>query len=65
MSDKIQRVCCWIGDDEGCRQPTILGKSYCETHYERVYDKFLPETANYLINKEINAHRTLVKYKQR
>lgn len=67
MSDNIElkRVCCWIGNGEGCRQPTIFSKSYCETHYERVYEKFLPETATYLIDKEVNADRTLVKYKEK
>lgn len=68
-SKNIQRVCCWIGYGEGCRQPTILGKSYCETHYNRIYETFLPETAEYIIDKEIDkeidANRTMVKFKEK
>lgn len=47
------RVCCWIGDDEGCREPAIVGKSYCETHYDRVYLTMPEEMANFLIEKEL------------
>ena len=57
-----QIVCLWLGDGEGCRHPTIYGKAYCETHYDRVYNTYLPEMADYIINKELNEDRALVKY---
>jgi hypothetical protein len=53
------QVCKWVGDGEGCRHPTIYGKAYCEQHHERMYDTYLPEMADYVLNKELNANRTL------
>lgn len=47
-------VCQWIGDGEHCRHPTMLGKSYCEKHHERMYLTLLPEMADYLIEKELS-----------
>ena len=47
------RVCTWVGHEtEGCRCPTIYGKSYCETHYARVYTVFLPEMAEYILESD-------------
>ncbi len=46
-------VCTWIGDGEGCRHPVMVGKSYCETHHDRVYLVMYPEMADYIINKEL------------
>lgn len=47
-------VCVWHGEGEGCRQPSLLGKSYCETHHARVYITLYPEMANYIIDKELD-----------
>jgi len=58
-------VCSWVGEGEGCRCPTLYGKAYCEDHYNRVYETFLPEMADYIINKELNANRTLAQYKSK
>lgn len=49
----ISEVCKWIGEGEGCRHPTIYGKSYCEQHHDRVYLVVLPEMADYILNKEL------------
>jgi len=51
--EKQTVVCQWIGDGEHCRQPTMLGKSYCEDHHSRIYLTILPEMADYIINKEL------------
>ena len=56
-------VCRWVGEGEGCRHPTIYGKAYCEKHHIRMYDTYLPEMADYVLNKELNANRTLAKRK--
>jgi hypothetical protein len=55
MDDKKSFICTWIGDGEGCRHPTMFGKSYCEVHHDRMYTTFLPEMANYIIEKELNS----------
>ena len=47
-------VCQWIGDGEKCRHPAMYGKSYCETHHERVYLTMPPEMADYIIEKELS-----------
>lgn len=46
-------ICSWIGDNEGCKCIVVYGKSYCERHYERMYTSFLPEMADYVIEKEL------------
>ena len=46
-------VCTWIGHGEGCRQPTLLGKSYCENHNAIVYNTLLPKTAYKIIELEL------------
>jgi hypothetical protein len=48
-------ICAWIGEGEQCRHPTIFGKSYCETHHERVYLTLFPEMATYIIEQELNS----------
>jgi len=53
--EKQSHVCAWKGDGEGCRHPTMYGKSYCETHHDRIYLKLLPEMANYIIEKELRS----------
>lgn len=50
-----ERQCEWIGTGEGCEQPTIQGKAYCEKHYDRMYLSLLPEMATYIIEKELNS----------
>ena len=57
----LMQVCKWVGEGEGCRHPTIFGKAYCENHYERMYESYLPEMADYIINKELNENRSLAK----
>jgi len=32
-------TCAWIGQGEGCALECLPGKSYCEHHYEQVYQK--------------------------
>jgi hypothetical protein len=47
-------ICQWIGEGEKCRHPSIFGKSYCETHHDRIYLTMPPEMATYIIDKEVN-----------
>jgi hypothetical protein len=56
MESEKKTICVWIGDGEGCRQPTIYGKSYCEKHHDRIYLTLLPEMANYILDKEVNSY---------
>lgn len=65
MQEQKIQICSWVGDGEGCRHPTIYGKSYCERHHDRMYTTFLPEMADYVIEKELNANRTLAKLEKR
>ena len=51
--EEINKICRWIGDGEGCREPTIYRKSYCERHHDRVYLEMPPEMADYIIDKEL------------
>lgn len=53
----LLNVCAWIGDKEGCRHPTVYGKSYCETHYDRMYITLFSEMADYIIEKELTLNR--------
>lgn len=53
MYENDSKVCVWHGDGEGCRQPAMLGKSYCEEHHARVYLTLYPEMANYIIDREL------------
>lgn len=53
MIEIKKQTCTWIGDGECCQHIAIIGKAYCEKHYERVYTTFLPEMAQYIIDKEI------------
>lgn len=50
-------MCAWIGDKEGCRHPTIYGKSYCETHHDRMYLTLFSEMADYIIEKELTLNK--------
>ncbi len=59
MNNAQINVCKWIGESEGCRCPTIWGKAYCETHYDRMYLSLFPQMADYIIDKELNANWTL------
>lgn len=51
--EEVNIMCRWIGDGEGCRHPAMYGKSYCETHHDRVYLVMFPEMADYILNKEL------------
>jgi hypothetical protein len=51
--EDVNKVCRWIGEGEGCRHPTIYGKSYCEKHHDRMYLVVLPEMADYILNQEL------------
>lgn len=62
---QIIKVCLWVGEGEGCRHPTVFGKAYCETHHNRIYDTYFTEMADYVIEKELNENRTLVKSEKR
>ena len=53
---KKTQVCTWVGEGEGCRLPTIYGKSYCESHHDRVYTKLFSEMATYMIEKELESN---------
>ena len=50
-----ENKCLWIGDGEGCNHNNIIGRSYCEKHYERIYISLLPEMAQYLVDKEVKS----------
>ena len=54
MIEIDRQVCAWIGEGEGCRHPTIIGKAYCEKHHDRMYITLLPEMATYIIEQELN-----------
>lgn len=54
MKNKPIQICQWVGDGEGCHHPAIYRKSYCERHYKRMYISFLPEMADYILEKELN-----------
>ena len=51
------QVCQWVEDGDVCRQPTLFGKSYCETHHSRVYLTVPTEMADYLIDQELDSDR--------
>jgi hypothetical protein len=51
--ENTPNVCAWIGEGEGCRHPSIFGKSYCEKHHDRMYMVCPPEMADYILEKEI------------
>lgn len=53
MKETQNIVCKWIGSGEGCRHPSMYRKSYCETHYNRVYLAVLPEMADFIVEKEL------------
>jgi hypothetical protein len=55
MEEKQIQICKWIGEGEGCRHPTIFGKAYCERHHDRMYISFLPEMADYVLEKELRS----------
>lgn len=59
MIEIERKVCAWIGDGEGCRHPTIYGKSYCENHHDRVYTTMFIEMAEYIIEKELKAEGSI------
>jgi hypothetical protein len=47
-----QPQCTWIGDGEKCSNPCIENKSYCEKHYNRMYEIMPPEMADFILDKE-------------
>ena len=49
------KICCWIGEGECCSNTAVYRKSYCEQHYNRMYLVFLPEMADYIIDKELSS----------
>jgi hypothetical protein len=53
MNEEKQQYCLWIGEGEKCIRPAIYSKSYCEMHYNRIYDVYFPEMATYIIEKEL------------
>ncbi len=55
--------CAWVGDGEGCKHLSLIGKSYCNAHNNRVYSKYLTEMADYVINKELDENDKVVKFK--
>jgi len=59
-NDRLRpNVCTWIGDEEGCRHPTIYGKSYCETHHSRMYITLFAEMADYIIEQELTHNKAV------
>lgn len=47
-------VCQWHGvTNQGCRHPAILGKSYCEYHYNKVYVELPGNVADRVIDLEL------------
>lgn len=52
--DKTQNICKWIGDNEFCRSITILGRSYCEKHNDRMFVSLYPEMADFILDKELS-----------
>lgn len=53
MNEEKQQNCLWIGEGERCNCLAAYSKSYCEMHYNRIYDVYLPEMATYIIEKEL------------
>lgn len=53
MKENNNETCKWIGEGEGCTEPAVRKKSYCEKHCDRVYLRILPEMAEYIIEKEL------------
>jgi hypothetical protein len=52
----MTKICTWIGcDNEKCLHPAIPYKSYCATHYDRMFLILLPEMADYIIEQELNS----------
>ena len=49
------KICKWIGDGEMCKNHSLYRKSYCERHYILVYDVYLTEMADYVLDKEVDA----------
>ena len=54
MAENIKK-CSWVGDGENCNNLPIVGKNYCQRHYNRVYMTIYPEMADYIIEKEQNS----------
>ncbi len=54
MQKKEIHTCEWVGDNEGCSNLVVHGKSYCQKHQDRIYLKVLPEMADFIIDKEVN-----------
>jgi len=55
MNQEYTYVCKWIGNNEGCRHPSMYNKSYCEDHYDRIYHRYPTHVALSLIEKDINS----------
>lgn len=45
--------CQWSGNLYSCCTEPVFKKSYCKSHYFRVYVELTPEMADYILNKEI------------
>jgi hypothetical protein len=52
MDSNAEKNCEWIGENEWCLNSRIAGKAYCEKHHRRMYETFLPEMADYILDKE-------------
>jgi hypothetical protein len=48
-------VCAWRGNGEGCRQPTIYGFAYCESHYNIMYTTVSEKMAEAIIEEELSS----------
>lgn len=51
-----KETCKWIGEGEGCSNLCLPKKSYCLRHHIRIYDTYLSEMAEYILDIEISSN---------
>ena len=47
-------TCEWTSDNTKCRRPTLVGKSYCDDHYHRVFVAMTNEEVDALVDAELH-----------
>lgn len=46
-------TCEWSKKDEVCRKPTLVGKSYCDDHYHRVFVAMTDDEVDNLVDNAL------------